>query len=47
MCSQVYHCTPSELQGQDFQTLMKHYIIFEESKKKEQKEVEEINRRKR
>ena len=42
LCSQVYHCTPKQLEDVDMQIALRHMVLFDECKKEEEREMREM-----
>ena len=44
LCKELWHCAPSELAQQDYRKAQEHLILFDELKKREDKEMKEAER---
>lgn len=42
LCSQVYHCTPKQLDEVSMQTALRHMVLFDEGKKAEERAMREM-----
>lgn len=45
LCTQLYHCTPSELDEQDYQVISKHLIISDQVKREKERKMNYSKRR--